>query len=50
LVLVGGTAKFPGIASVVEEYTGISTCVPDRPLFVTPLGIALHDKTSEFLS
>ncbi|PIV28238.1 MAG: hypothetical protein COS37_01325, partial [Anaerolineae bacterium CG03_land_8_20_14_0_80_58_20] len=21
-----------------------------RPLFVTPLGIALHDKTSEFLS
>ena len=50
LVLVGGTAKFPGIASVVEEYTGISTYVPDRPLFVTPLGIALHDKTSEFLS
>ena len=50
LVLVGGTVKFPGIASVVEEYTGISTYVPDRPLFVTPLGIALHDKTSEFLS
>ena len=43
LVMVGGTAKFPGIASVLEEYTGISTYVPDRPLFVTPLGIAMHD-------
>jgi len=44
--MVGGTAKFPGIASVLEEYTGISTYVPDRPLFVTPLGIALHDKAT----
>ena len=44
IVLVGGTAKFPGIAAVVEEYTGLPTGVPDRPLFVTPLGIALHDK------
>ena len=47
IVLVGGTTKFPGIASVVEEYTGISTQVPDRPLFVTPLGIAMHDKVPE---
>lgn len=47
LVLVGGTAKFPGIASVLEEYTGISTFVPDRPLFVTPMGIAMHDEISE---
>jgi ethanolamine utilization protein EutJ len=46
LVMVGGTAKFPGIASVLEEYTGIATYVPDRPLFVTPLGIALHDKAT----
>lgn len=46
IALVGGTSKFPGIAGVVEEYTGISTQVPDRPLFVTPLGIALHDKVS----
>jgi ethanolamine utilization protein EutJ len=46
IVLVGGTSKFPGIAGVVEEYTGISTHVPARPLFVTPLGIALHDKIS----
>ena len=47
LVLVGGTAQFPGIAAVVEEYTGISTQVPNRPLFVTPLGIAMHDRISE---
>ena len=47
LVLVGGTAQFPGIAAVLEEYTGISTQVPDRPLFVTPLGIAMHDRISE---
>jgi len=47
LVMVGGTAKFPGIASVLEEYTGIPTHVPDRPLFVTPLGIAMHDKAVE---
>jgi ethanolamine utilization protein EutJ len=43
LVLVGGTAQFPGIAGVVEEFTGIPARVPDRPHFVTPLGIALHD-------
>ncbi len=47
LVMVGGTAMFPGIASVLEEYTGIPTYVPDRPLFVTPLGIAMHDKADE---
>jgi ethanolamine utilization protein EutJ len=46
IVLVGGTAKFPGIAGVVEEYTGVPTAVPDRPLFVTPLGIAMHDQVS----
>jgi len=49
IVLVGGTTKFPGIAGVVEEYTGISTRSPDRPLFVTPLGIAMHDKIPELL-
>jgi len=44
ILLVGGTTKFPGIAGVMEEYTGIITQSPERPLFVTPLGIALHDK------
>jgi len=47
LVLVGGTTRFPGIAGVVEEYSGLPTYVPQRPLFVTPLGIALHDKIAE---
>jgi ethanolamine utilization protein EutJ len=43
LTLVGGSAAFPGMADVVQEYTGLSTTVPERPLFVTPIGIALHD-------
>jgi ethanolamine utilization protein EutJ len=47
LVLVGGTSRFPGIAGVIEEYTGLGTLVPERPLFVTPLGIAMHDKVRE---
>lgn len=41
--LVGGTASFPGMAEVMQEYTGILTSIPSRPLFVTPLGIAMHD-------
>ena len=47
LVLVGGTCKFPGIAEVVQEYTGLPTHIPERPLFVTPLGIAMHDEVSD---
>jgi ethanolamine utilization protein EutJ len=44
LTLVGGSSAFPGMAEVVQEYTGIKTHVPDRPMFVTPVGIALHDR------
>jgi ethanolamine utilization protein EutJ len=44
ITLVGGTALFPGIAGVVEEITGIPTRIPGHPLFITPLGIALHDR------
>ena len=47
LVLVGGTSKFPGIAGVIEEYSGVPTWVPQRPLFVTPMGIAMHNTVSE---
>jgi len=47
LTLVGGSSAFPGMASVVQEYTGLSTVVPERPMFVTPIGIALHDRTVE---
>lgn len=43
ITLVGGSTAYPGMASVVEEITGIPTRVPERPLFVTPLGIALSD-------
>ena len=43
ITLVGGTVLFPGMAAVVEEVTGIPTRVPSRPMFITPLGIALAD-------
>jgi ethanolamine utilization protein EutJ len=43
ITLVGGTACFAGIAEVVEAVTGIRTVVPAHPLFITPLGIALHN-------
>ncbi|MDE3091328.1 MAG: ethanolamine utilization protein EutJ, partial [Chloroflexota bacterium] len=43
IYLVGGTSSFVGIAAVVEEITGIKTQVPAKPLFVTPLGIAMND-------
>jgi ethanolamine utilization protein EutJ len=43
LVLVGGTCTFPGIAEVIQDYTGIPTSVPIHPMFITPIGIAMHD-------
>jgi len=43
LFLVGGTCAYPGMAKVVQDYTGIETVVPGSPLFVTPLGIAMHN-------
>ncbi len=43
LYLVGGTCAYPGMAQVVQDYTGIETIVPGSPLFVTPLGIAMHN-------
>lgn len=44
ITLVGGTPLFPGTAKVIEEVTGLPTAVADHPLFVTPLGIAMHDR------
>lgn len=44
IVLVGGTPLFPRIAEVIEQVTGIPTRVPENPLFVTPVGIAMEDK------
>lgn len=43
IYLVGGTCAYPGMDRVVQEYTGIETVVPGSPLFVTPLGIAMHN-------
>jgi ethanolamine utilization protein EutJ len=44
LTFVGGTSAFPGMAAVIEEYTGLPAYIPERPVFVTPLGIAMNDK------
>ena len=43
LYLVGGTCAFPGMDKVIQEYTGIETILPGSPLFVTPLGVAMHN-------
>ncbi len=41
ITLVGGSSAFLGMAEVVQDYTGIPTQVPGKPVFVTPLGLAL---------
>lgn len=43
IYLVGGTSGMAGMAEVVGEMTGVPAVVPPHPLFVTPVGIALHD-------
>ena len=45
IYLVGGTACFTGIDQVVQQVTGIRTIIPGHPLFVTPLGVAMHNTT-----
>lgn len=47
LTFVGGTSAYPRMAEVIEEYTGLPTHIPERPVFVTPLGIAMHDQAPE---
>lgn len=44
IYLVGGTSMFPNMGQVIERVTGIKTIVPPRPIFITPLGIAMNDK------
>ncbi len=46
IYLVGGTANVPRIAEVIQEYTGIRTVLPGQPLFITPLGIAMHNNNN----
>ncbi|MCW5876743.1 MAG: ethanolamine utilization protein EutJ [Anaerolineales bacterium] len=47
ITLVGGTSAFAGMAGVVQNFTGLATEVPDWPMFVTPLGIALCNRPGE---
>jgi ethanolamine utilization protein EutJ len=42
LTLVGGCSAFLGMAEVIQEYSEIPTTVPEHPMFITPLGMALH--------
>ena len=42
LYLVGGACAFKGMDKVIAEWTGVETVIPGNPLFITPLGIAMH--------
>jgi ethanolamine utilization protein EutJ len=44
IILVGGTSIFPGIDTVIQEITNLPTRIAPNPLFVTPVGIAMHDR------
>ncbi|KAA3645887.1 MAG: ethanolamine utilization protein EutJ [Chloroflexi bacterium] len=44
ITLVGGSVAFPGFDEAVAQYTGLPAYVPERPVFVTPLGIARHNQ------
>ncbi|HHT63638.1 MAG TPA: ethanolamine utilization protein EutJ [Clostridia bacterium] len=41
LYFVGGTCSFPGFIRLIEQELGIPTYLPNMPMMVTPLGIAL---------
>jgi ethanolamine utilization protein EutJ len=43
ITMVGGSSAFLSMADVVQNYIGIPTQVVSHPVFVTPLGLALHD-------
>jgi len=47
IYLVGGTVCFPGIDRVVQSITNVKTFIPGNPLFVTPLGVAMHNIQTE---
>lgn len=44
ILLVGGACAFPGMAGVIQDYTGRPTRLAAHPMLVTPLGIAMHDR------
>jgi ethanolamine utilization protein EutJ len=41
IYLCGGTCKLTGVENVFEDVCGIPALVPENPLLITPLGIAL---------
>lgn len=41
IYLVGGACAFQGFRDFIYKYTGIPTYIPQYPLLVTPMGIAL---------
>ncbi len=41
IYLVGGACAFQGFSDFICKYTGIPTYIPQYPLLVTPMGIAL---------
>ena len=43
ITMVGGSSAFLGMAEAVQNYIGVPTRVVSHPVFVTPLGLALHD-------
>ena len=45
IYLVGGTSGMKGMDKVIQDMTGIPSQVPVHPMFVTPIGIAMHDQT-----
>lgn len=47
IYLCGGSARFPGMDTVLEIATGIPTIIPGEPLFVTPIGIAMNNVGGE---
>jgi ethanolamine utilization protein EutJ len=44
VTMVGGGSAYLGMADVIQAYNGIPTRVVDPPVFVTPIGLALHDR------
>lgn len=47
IALAGGTCRLPAVADVIAEVTGLPVDVPVDPLYVTSLGLALHDQPGD---
>ena len=44
--LVGGTCKFPRMAETMQAYLDLPVILPGDPLFITPMGIAMHHRVT----